>query len=163
MFSLGPEFPAYVGFTSLGGIPSQLTGTLQIPFFVRGVIGDEWLRIRYLGTVVFNQPLSGSVPEQLYTAEIPVSLLQATAQATWTFDMYSCSGAQSQVQVVIPLAFSGCSDGEDEDGDGLVDYASDPGCSAPNDIEELPEPSVTFGLAAGAVMLLKLRRRRAAG
>lgn len=76
-----------------------------------------------------------------------------------------------------------CSDGEDNDGDGLIDHPDDPGCDSPEDDSELDEPTdlpddgqvttalprtgsndaATVGLAAlmggGALGLLALRRR----
>src|SRR5690606_16355056 len=40
------------------------------------------------------------------------------------------------VAVLSPTA---CNDGDDDDGDGLVDYPDDPGCTAPGDRSEGPD------------------------
>jgi len=58
-----------------------------------------------------------------------------------------------------------CQDGEDNDGDGLIDYPNDPGCSSPLDNSELePTPSVPefpffivglLGLLIGAIVVLR--------
>lgn len=53
-----------------------------------------------------------------------------------------------------------CSDGTDNDGDGLIDFPADPGCEDANDVIEVPEPSTWLGLLAGCGLLAALARRR---
>ncbi len=36
-----------------------------------------------------------------------------------------------------------CKDGKDNDGDGLIDYPADPGCSSRNDNSEFNQPTTT--------------------
>src|SRR5262249_61877011 len=43
--------------------------------------------------------------------------------------------------VAADVAAHPCLDGVDNDGDGLIDYPADPGCSGPNDDSEQPECS----------------------
>ncbi|MBO8183020.1 MAG: VWA domain-containing protein [Archaeoglobus sp.] len=58
-----------------------------------------------------------------------------------------------------------CNDGIDNDGDGLIDYPNDPGCSSPQDNDEYNPPSVPefppIAIAAlgllGAIVLLRRR------
>ena len=47
-----------------------------------------------------------------------------------------------QVMVTQPVEKPECSDGKDNDGDGLIDYPEDPGCYAPNDPKEYNEGGV---------------------
>lgn len=46
-------------------------------------------------------------------------------------------------EVVAPVSI--CSDGQDNDGDGLVDYPSDPGCTGPEDGDETDPPQCSDG------------------
>ncbi len=59
----------------------------------------------------------------------------------------------------------GCSDGLDDDLDGLIDYPADLGCTDANDPDEAPEPSGLTSIALGALALARARRgaRRALG
>ena len=47
------------------------------------------------------------------------------------------------VVVVAPVAI--CADGQDNDGDGLIDYPADPGCSSVEDIDETDPPQCSDG------------------
>src|SRR5262249_22435311 len=53
-----------------------------------------------------------------------------------------------------------CSDGIDNDGDGLADFPADPDCADTMGVAEVPEPAFWQGLAAGAALLAALSRRR---
>ena len=46
------------------------------------------------------------------------------------------SGQLSLGGTIFDLTEVGCNDGEDDDGDGLIDYPNDPGCASPNDSSE---------------------------
>ena len=46
---------------------------------------------------------------------------------------------------VVPLPPAACSDGSDNDGDGLIDYPQDPGCSAADDNDETDLPACADG------------------
>ncbi len=47
-----------------------------------------------------------------------------------------CDPHSSDVLIPLPACASGCSDGIDNDGDGLIDYPADPGCTNPQDDDE---------------------------
>ena len=53
-----------------------------------------------------------------------------------------------------------CDDGLDNDGDYLSDFPSDPACTSPTDVIELPEPRLLWALLAGAMLTWSLARRR---
>jgi len=53
-----------------------------------------------------------------------------------------------------------CAYGLDNDGDGLIDYPTDPNCAGPSGATEVPEPAVLLGLAAGLAFLGTVGRRR---
>lgn len=92
-----------------------------------------------------------------------VSLWGASCDsATHTYQTaYACSFSSCNLEFVIyddyyndnsgtlsvTIAASGpCADGIDNDGDGWVDYPSDPGCSGSNDATEGPNPQCSDGL-----------------
>jgi len=52
-----------------------------------------------------------------------------------------CGTAQVQIVVEAPAPEPACRDGLDNDGDGLRDYPSDPGCASPDSPSESPECS----------------------
>jgi len=53
-------------------------------------------------------------------------------EAGWT-----CSGGMGAISVCL----AACSDGIDNDGDGLIDYPADPGCASPASLQENPHCS----------------------
>jgi len=61
-----------------------------------------------------------------------------------SFALVACGGTDSNnKKTVLPQ----CSDGEDNDGDGMIDFPDDPGCIGPNDESEdsLPSPQCSDG------------------
>ncbi|HII71147.1 TPA: PKD domain-containing protein [Candidatus Woesearchaeota archaeon] len=60
----------------------------------------------------------------------------------------SCSESQDVHITVIDGGLPACSDGQDNDGDGLVDYPADPGCTSAQDDDEYnaPLPACSDGL-----------------
>lgn len=55
---------------------------------------------------------------------------------------------------------TGCDNGIDDDGDGHVDYPADPECLSAAQVQEVPEPELALGLAAGIALLVGLSRRQ---
>jgi hypothetical protein len=53
-----------------------------------------------------------------------------------------------------------CSDGEDNDDDGLIDWPTDSDCDGPTGILEVPEPGIPLSLLVGALGLAASKRRR---
>ena len=82
-----------------------------------GYYGNQW------------QPTSGS-------------LSTGTLSGTTTFTLYAYGSTSTQQSIVIGVtggqyAYTyACSDGVDNDGDGLIDYPADPGCISPYDNDE---------------------------
>src|SRR5262249_40098201 len=75
--------------------------------------------------------VSGSASDTS-TAADPSTGVAAAASGTDGVKVYD---------VAADVAAHPCLDGLDNDGDGLIDYPADPGCSGPNDDSEQPECS----------------------
>ncbi len=65
----------------------------------------------------------------------------------WSDKTYTlmCTGPNGSVSktIVINVGLAeACRDGNDNDGDGLIDYPADPGCTSPTDTDETDTPSV---------------------
>jgi MYXO-CTERM domain-containing protein len=54
--------------------------------------------------------------------------------------LFACSSLSAVVHAALPQ----CEDGIDNDGDGLIDYPADPGCTSPTDDSELNGPDAGF-------------------
>ncbi len=68
--------------------------------------------------------------------------IRATAQAAG--EVVSLPSAEEFVQGV--NASIPCSDGNDNDGDGLIDFPEDPGCSSGTDLDEAQQPECSDGI-----------------
>ena len=84
------------------------------------------------------------------TESVNGSISTGTMYATTTFTLYAF-GTNSINQSLVVSVNSGsysynyaCSDGVDNDGDGLIDYPNDPGCTSPYDNDEYNAPTYQY-------------------
>ncbi len=68
--------------------------------------------------------------------------VSATAQASGEVE----SGLSTPPEEVLGVGVTFCSDGLDNDGDGLTDFPADPGCTSPTDLDETDVPECSDGL-----------------
>jgi cysteine-rich repeat protein len=102
------------------------------------IAGNEANDGSYTWTVINDATTTAGVAVVCPADECGEALWQATVGISGTFTVRS--GGRR---------FAACSDGNDNDGDGKIDYPADPGCSSTTDDSEVdppvnPPPSITY-------------------
>src|SRR5258706_1495406 len=115
-----------------GSATVNISGTPQTITFIPGTV-------RLYKDKNFSSPIYFSNSQELElfgSAGIPIGdiLPPSTCPSGQTFCHQGTLVARFQIGSMQP---SQCSDGIDNDGDGLIDYPADPGCSSPTDNSEV--------------------------
>jgi hypothetical protein len=98
--------------------------------------------IRY--KVHLGWTLRGAARQASRAAGMDVDLLRATQGVFDPLRDALCPFLYQRVQSGLPVSLPACSDGVDNDGDGLRDFPADPGCSGPG--ARLEDPACDDGL-----------------
>ena len=122
--------PLLANSTTVTGTTSEAAGTV-IRVFVNGNQAGQT-------TSNMSGTWSAAVPP-LFGAQH----VTATAEATGELE-----SQQSRPPVIVQEinVLPECSDGMDNDGDGLTDFPADPGCANANDVDETDQPECSDGL-----------------
>lgn len=82
-----------------------------------------------------------TVPKLVSLGTVDISVLGAY---TITYNATDSKNLAADTKTRIINVVSTCTDGIDNDSDGLIDYPTDPGCSGPNDDSENSKPIITL-------------------
>ena len=110
-------------------------------FYSNGVSIATSSAISDLPDYVAEASVSGVV-DSLFTLNQDVDAV-AAFHAYWP-DNSSANSVQPVCMALDEIILPQCSDDEDNDNDGLVDYPNDPGCDSPNDDDENQPPVITL-------------------
>lgn len=139
-FGEGWMVQPYVG-GGAGGIQQRLSGSEVSGAVAQLGLGADWqLGRRWSLTAGYrflhSEPIAITRDNRDVTATYRGQLLSLGLRYTFGISVPPVPAAEPKPVTVVPTAVI-CSDGTDNDGDGAVDFPSDPGCESANDTDEV--------------------------